>query len=171
MAISIRVAIINESRRSNNEDLENVNALELSQIERLDGSEVDALFAKELENELSKVREVLQRDNPPVREDSAILLDRLLSIVQFRSEFIKKVNNLDQDRFSLQVLQVYEFIAKIIRRRILSDIKTNDVLIKLEEVDLLHTDAMYCLRIGALLPLISFDLNARLGYFRAVLNL
>lgn len=155
--------------RNNNQDPASIYALERSKIEELDGPEIDAIFDKELEKELFKVHEVLCSENPPVRDDSAMALGRLLGIVQFRSEFIKKVTNIDQDRFSLKVLEVYDCIAKIIRRRIFSDNNTNDILIKLDEVDLLHTDAMYCLRIGALLPLISFDLNARLGYFRACL--
>lgn len=132
-------------------------------MENLDGAELDHLFKKLLEVELVKTTNLLQPGYKPIPEDSFCAAERLLKIIKARSEIIKKTKGADQDAFSLHVFEVWSNISKIIRRRILTAEDRNDLLIELKEIDILHTDAMYALKIGSYLPLIDFDMNAALG--------
>lgn len=65
--------------------------------------------------------------------------------------------------FSDSVLANWQEIIVLIRRRVFNDDLSGSAFIDVAEIDYLHADAMSAMHMGALLPVIDFDITAPLG--------
>lgn len=127
--------------------------------------ELDQIFISRLNCEYEAVGRFYRQDAIPSHEETQCLCENLVAIIEEWIEAEKVFPELKRDRFSRMVLRNWRDIIKVIEKRMFRNSASNNVLVRVEEVDYLHMDAMYALKIGMYLPSIDFDVAAGLGYY------